>query len=549
MIIHLNENIFHRLFLTEATTEEIYQKYYTDIPYGTYCQILQLDPTYRNGRMGKYTKWLLNIYRKGTFKEGDFGEATNLLSVYDKYKNVVQVKDIMTLNSMGELYRVVEPYMEGDKATSKSDAARKIKGGAEKVYEDGQWLIIIPHTKEAAILYGKNTEWCTAAEKSENMFDYYNKKGPLYINIDKVNNRKYQFHFETSSYMNEEDESILYDEDDNVQIESPNSSVADAIGMPPGAKKYYEQLYNQGEIDAMVIIYSPIMFLQALIRDRINTARFNSDVVDDAPAKPGDIASTRLLGWSTFVKYRSSHVIESQVVNKWFRECSEFTELEKPIMTKFGACDKVASVIINDDDDSMLVDGNGNFIFDNTFFSLAGVAPNGFAIAEYTPEEGDGEIFDNIFDLNKNCSPVFSVPFNRIYGGGFLEDGETILTAERCRGYNNGIRGIETYYINVHGLEFNYNKWFGEAFRRHEDRIMELINYLKERSSVHFIETYAAIGSKNIAHEMISEISLDGLDDESKNDFLHSIEYRLKSEIYSYFRDSIPSLPRQMPPV
>ena len=235
MIIHLNENIFQRLFLTEATTEEIYQKYYTDIPYQTYCRILLLDPTYNNGRMGRYTKWLLNIYRKGTFKEGDFNEAIQLLPIYDRYKNVVPVRDIMTLNSMGELYRVVEPYMAGDKATSKSDAARKIKNGAEKVYDDNQWAIVIPHTKEAAILYGKHTKWCTAAEESGNMFYYYNNKGSLYVNIDKVNGRKYQFHFETGQFMDEQDVDVR----DEAKQEDANKSIADLIGMSQGAREYY----------------------------------------------------------------------------------------------------------------------------------------------------------------------------------------------------------------------------------------------------------------------------------------------------------------------
>ena len=234
-VIHLTENIFYKLFLIEATSEEIYQKYYSDIPYETYCQILQLDPTYRNNRMGKYTKWLLNIYRKGTFKEGDFWEARELLPVYDKYRNVIETKDIMKLNSIGELYQVVQPYMGGDKATSKSDAARKIKNGAEKVYEDDQWAIVIPHTKEAAILYGKHTKWCTAAERSGNMFDYYNNEGPLYINIDKVNNRKYQFHFESSQFMDEQNIDVR----NEAKQEDANKSIADLIGMSQGAREYY----------------------------------------------------------------------------------------------------------------------------------------------------------------------------------------------------------------------------------------------------------------------------------------------------------------------
>lgn len=232
MIIHLRESTFHRL-LTEATTEEIYQKYYSDIPYQTYCRILLLDPTYNNGRMGKYTKWLLNIYRTGKFKEGDFNEARKYLPVYDKYKNAIQVKDIMTLKSMGELYRVVEPYLEGNKATSKSDATRRTKEDAEKVYEDNQWLIIIPHTMKAAQLYGKHTKWCTAAEKSENMFDSYNEDGPLYINIDKVNNRKYQFHFESGQFMDENDDPL------EKLLPNDGVSIADIINLSDGAKEYY----------------------------------------------------------------------------------------------------------------------------------------------------------------------------------------------------------------------------------------------------------------------------------------------------------------------
>lgn len=79
------------------------------------------------------------------------------------------------------------------------------------MYEDDKWLIIIPHTEEAACYYGANTRWCTAA-KEDNMFDYYNNDGPLYINIYKPKNRKYQFHFESSQFMDEEDEPIQLNE-------------------------------------------------------------------------------------------------------------------------------------------------------------------------------------------------------------------------------------------------------------------------------------------------------------------------------------------------
>ena len=69
-------------------------------------------------------------------------------------------------------------------------------------------FIYTPTTEKGSIYYGNNTKWCTAS-KSKNMFDYYNKIGPLYI-IQSKNNvlDKYQIHFETRSIMNDKDEPV-----------------------------------------------------------------------------------------------------------------------------------------------------------------------------------------------------------------------------------------------------------------------------------------------------------------------------------------------------
>ena len=463
MIIHLNENIFHRLFLTEATKEEIYQKYYSDIPYRTFIQILKLDPTYNDGRMGKYCKWLLNIYRKGTFKEGDFNEAVRLLPIYDRYKNVVPVRDIMTLNSMGELYRVVQPYMEGDKATSKSDAARKIKNGAEKVYEDDKWLIVIPHTKEAAILYGKNTQWCTAAEKSENMFDYYDEKGPLYVNIDKANNRKYQFHLETYQFMDEKDEPIVGDNlDEKPTIPNVNTSGADLIGMTPGAKNFYEQLYGKGHDGAMVIMCSPPMILQKLISGSIQPEKFGDDIIETGEKSSNNIGTIKILGWTTFVKYNydlNYLRIESQINNNWFKRCSNSIKLNQPIVGKFGASNKVYIVTINDDGDCMLANENGEFISDKVFSGWIGILDNHIVAAS-------GNTI-NVFDISNNCAPVFSTPF-------------TEISHTYSKGGMIAKRGDKTFYIDVHGFELDYEKFYEDVVRKY-DRDIESIVYNVEK--------------------------------------------------------------------
>jgi hypothetical protein len=53
-------------------------------------------------------------------------------------------------------------------------------------------------TEAAAKLYGKNTKWCTAAEKN-NMFEHYKGQGNLYIIITQ-DGRKFQLHMEQPQF-------------------------------------------------------------------------------------------------------------------------------------------------------------------------------------------------------------------------------------------------------------------------------------------------------------------------------------------------------------
>jgi len=68
-------------------------------------------------------------------------------------------------------------------------------------------MVIYPKTRAASCLYGKGTQWCTAAKKNSS-FSYYNSQGKLYIIINKRNGRKYQFHAESDSFMDETDRRI-----------------------------------------------------------------------------------------------------------------------------------------------------------------------------------------------------------------------------------------------------------------------------------------------------------------------------------------------------
>ena len=210
--IVLSEAQMRDLILEAMSVGDIYQKYYSDIPEEVYRTVVtQADPTYnpqKPDKMGIYTKWLLGMIRKGAFKLGDVKEAHDLLGVFDRYKSRLEVKDVTQLHSMAELYNLVQPYINSNVTASKSEEIRRVKDEESEVwYEDGEWLVVVPYSEEAAKLYGKGTKWCTAAE-NDNMYEYYADQGDLYILIRKSDGAKFQFHFETQQFMDAEDKEI-----------------------------------------------------------------------------------------------------------------------------------------------------------------------------------------------------------------------------------------------------------------------------------------------------------------------------------------------------
>ena len=82
------------------------------------------------------------------------------------------------------------------------------------LYVGDMGQLLIPQTEAASCEIGSGTRWCTAATQSDNMFRNYSKQGPLYVWIpsrkmrEKKISNKFQFHFETAQFMDENDEQI-----------------------------------------------------------------------------------------------------------------------------------------------------------------------------------------------------------------------------------------------------------------------------------------------------------------------------------------------------
>jgi hypothetical protein len=216
-------------YLTEAalSIDDVYNKYYQSLDRDVFNAAVAADPTsYNQGKIvkvGNFVKWILKLYQNNSWKSGDSYETKELLTKFNKYKSKLPLekRDINRFNSVSELHSLIQT-LEGQGVKTQSEVKKE---GAEVVYEDSEWKIVIPHTEEASCIYGANTRWCTAG-REDNMFDYYNDKGPLYININKVTGNKYQFHFESWSFMDAKDEEISIRK----------------IGLSEGAIEYYKSI-------------------------------------------------------------------------------------------------------------------------------------------------------------------------------------------------------------------------------------------------------------------------------------------------------------------
>ena len=221
------------LLLEVATSiEPIRNKYASGLTEDDFYRLMSTDPTFnREGdKMGKYWRWILTMYKRGQINPADersLSEVKECLTMYTKFINRIEQKNIEQIRSVDELKSIIQPFMENPgQATSKTQSIKDVKvQEAIKAMEDDTWIVIIPATEKAAVYYGKGTKWCTSATKSVNAFDEYNDLGNLYIFINRITGRKYQYYLTRHELK----------DDTNTDIKS-------IPGLTPAAKKFFRNI-------------------------------------------------------------------------------------------------------------------------------------------------------------------------------------------------------------------------------------------------------------------------------------------------------------------
>lgn len=184
------------------------------------AKLAEADPT---GGQHKFLQWIVNQYLKGQFKLEDVSRIKVDLSEFLRVRSQLEKKDINQYKTLSELYDVLDP-LEGEEVVSKRQQD-KVEG--DEYFESGQ-AVLITNTdgvkiiklasKDASCYFGRGTRWCTAA-REDNMFEEYNKQGPLFVVI--VDGTKYQFHFESGQYMDAQDRELSKDEIQSLLARDP----------------------------------------------------------------------------------------------------------------------------------------------------------------------------------------------------------------------------------------------------------------------------------------------------------------------------------------
>lgn len=196
------------LILNEAKSVDslliAFKKKNPDLDIPSLKKLIMADPTsYTNNYgefAGKYATWIGNLFAKNELKVGDIPELKSALNTFNINKS--QLPPINQIKSISDLIFFIKDFNDDFKPSKSISKASK---DLEIIYEDDSWVIYIPHSWEASRKIAGDTQWCTASS-NPSYFTYYTKKGPLYININKATNQKYQLHFQSRSFMNSQDE-------------------------------------------------------------------------------------------------------------------------------------------------------------------------------------------------------------------------------------------------------------------------------------------------------------------------------------------------------
>lgn len=118
----------------------------------------------KNGIKSKNILWLTRqIYHLGLSEDMVREDYLPLVKFHSNNQSLL--KPIESYSDMFELNTDIESLGKEDETVSEKDL--------DIFFEKDGWILAMPHTTKASCLLGKDTGWCTARTKSQNLFLSY----------------------------------------------------------------------------------------------------------------------------------------------------------------------------------------------------------------------------------------------------------------------------------------------------------------------------------------------------------------------------------------
>lgn len=166
----------------------------------------------------KYAAWMLQRIANGEAEDDELGLYATV-QFFDERKSKFRSADINAYKSYEDLYKESQRVKREHGTQSGRKQRETSKAGAVVIQDEENFTVYRIDTKEAAIIYGKNTQWCiTQAEKQ--YYEKYKDAGAVfYYIISKVPKDDSAYEKVAIAVERQENKIEYFDsEDDNIDI-------------------------------------------------------------------------------------------------------------------------------------------------------------------------------------------------------------------------------------------------------------------------------------------------------------------------------------------
>ena len=185
---------------------------------------------YQNDTFSRYSNTLPNDTKRK--------EWTDALEHFNSNPSKYEIKDI-TQYDKSNFIDVVE------KAKQKLSRKEMKETGVDKVFENEDFILLMPKTHKAACRYGSRTKWCVTMRGHSGYFERYFTEGPIFFLIDKRA-------LDPTNSMNTEDyyKVAMHYKPFNGQLDSSG-----ARGMKYAGEKNKQEFIDGGNLESSRIDY------------------------------------------------------------------------------------------------------------------------------------------------------------------------------------------------------------------------------------------------------------------------------------------------------